>query len=78
MARKDDKSVAKVTIEYADGSKAQMETYAAVGFSGNTWHSVLLSPAGEAAKIRMNNMLVEISDALIKAINEQKQASETE
>jgi hypothetical protein len=71
-AHKDDKSVAKVTIEYADGSKAQMETYAAVGFAGDTWHSVLLSPAGEAAKIKMNNLLVELSDTLIKAINEQK------
>ena len=78
MVKKDDKSVSKVTIEYADGSKAQLETYAAVGFAGNTWHSVLLSPAGEAAKIRMNNMVVEISDTLISAINEQKRGSEAE
>ena len=69
--KKDNRTVSKVTIEYSDGAKIDLETYGLVGFNGSTWHSVLLSPGGEAAKIKMNNMLVEISETLIRAINEQ-------
>lgn len=69
--KKENRTVSKVTIEYSDGSKVDLQTWGLVGFNGSTWHSVLLSPAGEASMIKMNNMLVEISETLIRAINEQ-------
>ncbi len=72
VTRKTEKPISKVTIEYTDGTREVLDSYAAVGFSGDTWHAVMLSPAGETAKIKMNNMLVELSDTLIKSINDSK------
>jgi hypothetical protein len=64
------KRVSNVTIEYSDGSKVDLEQYAAVGFGGGTWRTVMLSPAGVSAKIKMNNLLVELSCHLVKAITD--------
>jgi hypothetical protein len=63
-----EKPISKVIIEYADGTSEKLDQYAAVGISGDTWHSIMLSPAGESAKIKMNNMLVELSNTLLEAI----------
>ena len=64
----------KVTIEYSDGTKINLDTYGLVGFPADTWHKVLLSPAETADQITLNNMLVEISETLIQTIHEQMQS----
>ena len=69
--KKDDRTVSKVTIEYSDGNKVDLETYGLVGFSDNTWYSVLFSPAEAAAKITLNNMLVEITETIIHSIHDE-------
>jgi hypothetical protein len=65
-----EKAVSKVIIEYTDGTRSVLDSYAAVGFSENTWHGVMLSPASTDDKIKMNNMMVELSNALLKSIKE--------
>ena len=69
-SKQDNRTVVKVTIEYSDGAKVDLDTYALVGFKGDVWHSVLLTPAGLYAKEKMNNMLSKISETLVQAINE--------
>jgi hypothetical protein len=64
------KQVSRVTIEYTDGTRVNLEQYAAVGFGGGIWRTVMLSPAGVSAKIKMNNKLVELSNHLVKAITD--------
>jgi hypothetical protein len=67
-AKGTEKPISKVIIEYTDGTIEKLEHYAAVGVSGNTWHSIMLTPAGESVKIKMNNLLVELSNTLLEAI----------
>ena len=61
-----ERRVTRVIIEYADGTHEALKQFALVGFAGNTWHSVLLSPASSEGKVKMNNMLVELSTGLQK------------
>ena len=68
--KKDERTVVKVTIEYSDGTRVDLDTYAVVGFKGDVWHNVLLTPAGLYAKQKMNNMLSNMSNTLIQAIDE--------
>ena len=67
------KTVVKVTIEYSDGTAINLDNYGLVGFSTDTWHKILLSPAETADQITLNNMLVEISETLIQTIHEKMQ-----
>ncbi len=62
------KPVASVTITYEDGTRHDLQYYALVGLSENTWHNIMLSPPRREAKIKMNNYLVELSNELIESI----------
>ena len=69
MSYKITKPIESVTINYEDKSRDKMEYYALVGWSKDTWYKIIYSPPKTAAKIEMNNRLVELSDALLKTIN---------
>ncbi len=58
------KPIKSVSINFEDGTKEEMETYALVGHDGGTWYSVMSSPALKEEKIHLNNMVVELSDSL--------------
>ncbi len=62
------KPVVNITINYEDGTHEDLQYYSVVGLSKNTWYSVLFSPPKTASKIKMNNMLVELSSGLLKSI----------
>jgi hypothetical protein len=68
MAQEIKKSIKNVSINYEDGSRDELQYYALAGLNGDTWYHVMLSPAGKAAKIKLNNLLVELSTILLKAI----------
>jgi hypothetical protein len=63
------KPIADVTINYEDGTRDRLQYYSLVGFDGDAWYSILYSPPKTAAKIKMNNMLVDLSGSLLKSIN---------
>ena len=69
------KQVASVSVKYEDGSNEKMKYYALVGKSGETWHYAMYSPSSTASKVKMNNMLVELSNELRASIEKDNQAS---
>ena len=73
MAQEIKKPISHVTINYEDGTRELMEQYALVGLSGDTWFSVMLAPPKSAAKIKMNNMLADLSGKLLASISQQRQ-----
>jgi hypothetical protein len=66
------KPIANVIINYEDGTHDELYHYAVVGLSEDTWFSVMFSPLKTNAKIKMNNMLVELSNVLLKSINQER------
>ncbi len=73
-AKEAKKDIARVVIEYADGTQDVLDEYAAVGYNeaNRTWHKVMLSPAKDEAKIAMNNLLVELAESLRQALAAKK------
>ncbi|AKG53272.1 hypothetical protein DGWBC_0593 [Dehalogenimonas sp. WBC-2] len=65
---KNDKPISSVSINYKDGTKEYLDVYAVVGLSGDTWYSALMSPAEEDDKVTLNNLLVDLSDTMLKDI----------
>lgn len=65
-----EKPISRISIEYEDGSQDNLEYYAAVGISGDTWYRVMLSPRYLADKIKMNNLLVDLANLLFKEVGE--------
>jgi hypothetical protein len=63
------KPVVNITINYEDGTHEDLQYYSVVGLTGGTWYSVLFSPPKTGSKIKMNNMLVELSSRLLKSID---------
>jgi hypothetical protein len=68
MTEQSMKPVANITINYEDGTHEILEYYSLVGLNGDAWYSVLFSPPKTASKIKMNNMLVELSTGLLKSV----------
>ena len=64
------KTIKNVSINYEDGTSDNLQYYALAGIGGDTWYHVILSPAGREDKIRLNNLLVELSIILLKTIKQ--------
>ena len=43
-----------------------------VGLSGETWYSALMSPADEEDKVTLNNLMVDLSDAILDSLDRQQ------
>jgi hypothetical protein len=69
MAEQMKKPVTSITINYEDGTHEDLFHYALVGLGEEAWYSVMFSPLKTADKIIMNNMLVGLSEGLLKTIN---------
>ena len=65
------KPISNVTINFIDGTKAELQNYALVGSDDASWFNILRSPAQTTSKIKMNNMLVEMSNDLLLAIEKE-------
>ena len=65
------KPISSVTINFEDGTHAELGNYALVGSNETTWFNILRSPAQTTAKIKMNNMLVEMSNDLLLTIEKE-------
>ena len=61
------KSISNVTINYEDGTHDKLQYYSLVGFDGEAWYSVLYSPPKMDAQIKMNNMMVDLANKLLKS-----------
>ena len=70
MTEQIEKPIESVTINYTDGTHDEFFHYALVGLREDGWYSVMFSPLKIAEKIKMNNMLVELSNGLLKSINQ--------
>ncbi|MCL2707099.1 MAG: hypothetical protein FWE97_02915 [Dehalococcoidia bacterium] len=68
MFEKIEKPITSVTINYEDGSKSEMEFFAAVGHCENTWYKISKLPAHYEDRIKMNNHLVDVSNDIISTI----------
>ena len=68
------KTITSVNVSYSDGSKEKLEYYAVVGKAGDTWHYAMYSPALTSSKVKMNNLLVEISNDLVASIEKDNKA----
>jgi hypothetical protein len=64
------KAIKNVSINYEDGTHDDLQYYALAGSDKNTWYHVMLSPADNEDKIRLNNHLVELSNTLIRTVNQ--------
>jgi len=71
MSQESKKTITGVTIDYDDGSSDKLECYALAGSNDSTWFKIMYSPAGKSDKIKLNNLLVEISNSLIAAIDQE-------
>ena len=71
MSKKEtDKAIAGVTINYEDGSSEKLEHFALAGSNDNTWYKVMYSPSKSADKVKLNNMIAELSTSLIASIEQ--------
>ena len=71
MGKKEvNKTIAGVTINYEDGTSEKLEHFALAGSTENTWFKVMYSPAKNADKVKLNNMIAELSASLIAAIGQ--------
>jgi len=61
-------SITSITINYEDGSKSDLEFFAAVGFSNDTWYKISQLPPRYEDRIKMNNHLVDVSNDIIGTI----------
>jgi hypothetical protein len=68
MAQEIKKTIKNVSINYEDGTRDELPFYALAGLNGDTWYHVMMSPAGKSARIKLNNLLVELSGVLLKTI----------
>lgn len=66
------KPISSVSINYKDGTKEYFDVYAVVGLSGETWYSALMSPADEEDKVTLNNLMVDLSDAILDSLDRQQ------
>ncbi len=69
MVEQIEKAVTHITINYEDGTNQDLFHYAVVGCGEEAWYSVMFSPLKTADKVIMNNMLVGLSERLLKTIN---------
>ncbi|MGI2335131.1 MAG: hypothetical protein ACRKGH_00560 [Dehalogenimonas sp.] len=67
-----EKPISSVSINYKDGTKEYLDVYAVVGLSGDTWYSALMSSADEEDKVTMNNLMVDLSDAILEDLDKQR------
>jgi hypothetical protein len=58
------KAIKNVSINYADGTHDDLNRYLLAGEDGDTWYSVMYSPALNEEKVHMNNIAVDLSKAL--------------
>jgi hypothetical protein len=70
MTEQINKPIANVTINYKDGTQDTLQYYALVGLGGDNWYSVMRSPLHDAFKIKMNNMMVELSNEVVESIHQ--------
>ena len=73
MTQKLKKAITDITINYKDGSCEKMDYYALIGVTEDTWYKVMLSPPRAGDRVKMNNMLAELSTNLIESIEQDKQ-----
>ncbi len=69
MIEQPTKPVKNITVNYEDGTHDTLQFYSVVGMSGDNWLSILYSPPKTAYKVKMNNMLVELSNDLLVSID---------
>jgi hypothetical protein len=62
------KNITSISINYDDGSKSEMEFFAMVGFSENTWYKISQLPPRYEDRIKMNNHLVDVSNDIVKSV----------
>ncbi|ADJ25820.1 conserved hypothetical protein [Dehalogenimonas lykanthroporepellens BL-DC-9] len=67
-----EKPISSVSINYKDGTREYFDVYAVVGLSGETWYSALMSPAEEDDKVTLNNLMVDLSDAILDGLDRQR------
>ena len=75
-AKKPDESkkpIADITINYQDGTSEKMNYYALVGVTEDSWYKIMFSPAGVSDRIKMNNMMAELSNELIASVEKDKE-----
>jgi len=72
MSQETKKAITGVTINYDDGTSDKLESCALAGSNDSTWFKVMFSPAGSSDKIKLNNLLVELSNSLLAAIDQDK------
>jgi hypothetical protein len=68
------KPIADITINYKDGSCEKMNYYALIGVTEDTWYKIMLSPPGVTDRVKMNNMLAELSTNLLDSVVKEKAA----
>ncbi len=76
MARKPTegkKPIADITVNYQDGTSEKMNFYALVGMTENSWYKIMYSPSGVGERIKMNNMLAELSNELVASIERDRE-----
>jgi hypothetical protein len=66
MTEKIKKAIKNVSINYEDGTRDELKYYALAGFGENTWFHVMYSPGERDAKVRLNNLLVELSNDVLE------------
>jgi hypothetical protein len=74
MAQKLKKAIADVTINFKDGTCERMDYYAMVGSTEDTWYKIMLSPPGISDRVKMNNLLAELSSGLVIAVEKERAA----
>jgi hypothetical protein len=70
MTEQINKPIANVTINYQDGTQDTLEYFALVGLGGDVWYSVMRSPLHDRSKIKLNNMMVELSNEMLVSLNQ--------
>lgn len=62
------KTITSVTINYDDNSTSELEFFALIGLSDNTWYKISQLPPSNSDRIKMNNHLVDVSNDIISSV----------
>jgi len=62
------KGITSVTINYDDNSKSELEFFALIGLSDNTWYKISQLPPSYTDRIKMNNHLVDVSNDIVSSV----------
>jgi hypothetical protein len=60
------KAIKNGSINYEDGTRDLLKYFALAGLSGETWYHVMYSPGLRESKVKLNNLLVELSEDVLE------------